>query len=1185
MNGMRSHTRRVIVGSLMRWLDPLVTLAQSENPPVQEWANQVLERMIYSHREMRQQVQSNGFAVLRCLALAPHARGAQQAAASALASILEEGTGQQADVVKGLGMHAVLSLAASSDDQAWAYTVLAVTSLQSSGTQLVLSSEDLQSQSSLANHEADETEKTFGGDNCSCLPLLVQLVHGDPAYTYSGRSVEDTYRMQSFCVHILARAAATEGFQHVLVDAGATAALISAARLWLRQFGRAPSPTQDDPDTVDQDEDVVDCTPVQMDDIVVAVLAIANLAETAGFAERTFVHCDQEDVNESGLDGLLGLIQVMLVMAHGTQAAAKLRPHATRILASLAHSAQESGYIGSWIIGAIFDKGLLLPLERIIREECLQEAGPVHPDLMRYVASSLAELAKAHGTPMYSQSGTATPLGANTDALPPSICPSNSGTLLLARGSSSGLSNGLMRGNSGLSDLEDGPNGSMSSLKESLSNLSEIVTGSARSLGSLLPTFPVPGSGSFRAEGWQNDNMCAGRRFSSVCADEPAAMLPRVVQECQRSGVSAGWIARLARNADPDVQRCAALIYSSISGTAQSWLTSDDDDNKLNELAKVLLVLAATDSVETRKAAKMTIVALAKFSEEYRTALVDHATTLKPVLLLLTKSVVDMHVDKRGDLLSEQRLAASILRYIIGSAACRERVMHGPLSDVVASVLRLHDDVEISTQMSFVFANISSDPETKEKLDSEFIGALQHMMNDDDSQSQTVQMNAVAAVRHVASEARLQSLLLSMGIVPVLVRLASSQSADVRTDAVQALTALSPLLVSDPAVAMVNTAGGLTRQTSEGSESGTDIGLDGGITDIKESQVEIHSSLGKGAYGEVFRGRWRGSDVAIKCMSKRRGGINDDPKAVDRELNREFRNEVHLLMQARHPNIVLLMGTMASSRRLCIVSELCHRGSLYRVLHQTTASAGRGDDRPRSLKPLPPWSKRLQMMHDAASGCHFLHSSEPCIVHLDLKSPNLLVDKNWNVKVADFGLARLKQHFYVDTTGPVGTPEWTAPEVLKSEPFNESADVYSFGVVLWEMATRSKPFAGIPGHVVVAKVISGQKLKRPTEEQTGGALPDGYTELMYACMSAQWQDRPEFDGIRSRLLEIHNSVHASESAARAARGGHNPKTRAPENDARRVALQAVAPLQPPRQVDEHAPASAAEPTPAPAPRD
>jgi serine/threonine protein kinase len=174
--------------------------------------------------------------------------------------------------------------------------------------------------------------------------------------------------------------------------------------------------------------------------------------------------------------------------------------------------------------------------------------------------------------------------------------------------------------------------------------------------------------------------------------------------------------------------------------------------------------------------------------------------------------------------------------------------------------------------------------------------------------------------------------------------------------------------------------------------------------------------------------------VAIKCI------INDrclDADAHDIQL-RQFRNEVDLMMRMRHPNIVLLMGALVHPPRLCIISELCTKGSLYQLLHK------------KEGKPIPGGMARLLlMMMDAARGCHFLHTHDPCVVHLDLKSPNLLVDKNYNVKVADFGLAALKKHFFFQTgNSPVGTPEWTAPEVLKGEPFNEKADLYSFGVVL-----------------------------------------------------------------------------------------------------------------------------------------
>ena len=1180
--GLRTHTVRAIVGTLMEWLEPLVALVQNDNVRVQEWANEVLERLdIYSDREMRKHLHENGFAVLRCLASARQPRGSsgawlQRAASATLVSlVLDKPQKYQAEIVRDVGLHAILNLAASSDDLAWEQTKLAVASLEDNSVPLAISGEDLARGnrcSSTTVVDDDLAVSVNGGDSGgSCLPLLMHLVHAVPIGAHPTRGIDDQYRMQRFCVGILARAAATQEMQLLLVEAGATAALISAARHWLGEYRRNEEPVEHQEVVVWQEateaaaeveaavevEDGAEqngCVeveegpplpplPVNLEHLSAAVLATANLAATKGFAETMFAQLDREGEGaseEGGIDGLLALLQEIMIDAHGTEAAAGLLPHATRILACLVRSEnEESGYISNWVIGAIFDRGLLLPLERTIREQDSQELGPVHPDLMRHVASSLAELAKVHGAPHYSK-----PEYGDDGPAVPLLARGNSGTPLLARGSSSGLS-GLSRGNSGLSDFEDGPGGSMSSLTQSWNNFSGMLTGSARSL--LL----AAGSGSsFRAD--------EARHFSSICADEPAAMLPRIVQECHRFEVSAGWITRLARNADPQVQNSAASVYSSISGTAQAWLVADDDDNKLDDLAKVLLTLAISESASTRKSAKMSIVALAKFSDEYRAALVAHAAILKPVLLLLTKGNTGLKQEEAADLIAEKRLAASILRYIIGSSPCREKVMRGPLADAVASVLRIYDDVEISTQMSFVFADISRDPETKQKLDSEFIGALQHMMKDDDVQSQTMQMNAVAAVSHIASEPQLQNLLHSMGIIPILVRLASSQWEDVRADAIQALTTLTedggPLAAATVANATVANAaiGGLSRQNSDGSGS-VDLGLEAGVPVIKDSQLECMWNstcrLGAGAYGEVFQGKWRGSDVAIKCMYAKRGGINDDPKTVERERNREFLNEVHLLMQARHPNIVLLMGTMVSSQRLCIVSELCHRGSLYKILHQRSRTSG-------SLQQLPPWIRRLQMVQDAASGCQFLHSNEPCIVHLDIKSPNFLVDKNWNVKVADFGLAQLKQHFFAVGTGMVGTAEWMAPEVLKGEPFNESADVYSFGVVMWEMATRCKPFYGMLPHQVMAKVgFNSQQLVPPTAEQLqaagGGALPEGYVDVMYGCMSIQPQDRPGMDVVRSSLEQMSRVVMANENAAR--RAGREGERQPPPAPAARVA--------------------------------
>ena len=93
--------------------------------------------------------------------------------------------------------------------------------------------------------------------------------------------------------------------------------------------------------------------------------------------------------------------------------------------------------------------------------------------------------------------------------------------------------------------------------------------------------------------------------------------------------------------------------------------------------------------------------------------------------------------------------------------------------------------------------------------------------------------------------------------------------------------------------------------------------------------------------------------------------------------------------------------------------------------------------------------RRLSMAYDVAKGMNYLHKRNPPIVHRDLKSPNLLVDKKYTVKVCDFGLSRLKANTFLSSKSAAGTPEWMAPEVLRDEPSNEKSDVYSFGVILW----------------------------------------------------------------------------------------------------------------------------------------
>jgi serine/threonine protein kinase len=178
---------------------------------------------------------------------------------------------------------------------------------------------------------------------------------------------------------------------------------------------------------------------------------------------------------------------------------------------------------------------------------------------------------------------------------------------------------------------------------------------------------------------------------------------------------------------------------------------------------------------------------------------------------------------------------------------------------------------------------------------------------------------------------------------------------------------------------------------------------------------------------------------------------------------------------------------------LCIVTEFVKRGALKDILANTAIKL--------------PWRQRLHLMRSAAVGINYLHSLAPVIVHRDLKPSNLLVDENWNVKVADFGFARIKEENATMTR--CGTPCWTAPEVIRGEKYSEKADVYSFGVVMWQVVTRREPFAGRNFMGVSLDVLEGKRPQVPAD------CDKALRKLMTRCWHATASKRPSMDDVVS----------------------------------------------------------------------
>lgn len=254
--------------------------------------------------------------------------------------------------------------------------------------------------------------------------------------------------------------------------------------------------------------------------------------------------------------------------------------------------------------------------------------------------------------------------------------------------------------------------------------------------------------------------------------------------------------------------------------------------------------------------------------------------------------------------------------------------------------------------------------------------------------------------------------------------------------------------------------------------------------------------IGRGGYGTVFKGNWRGTVVAVKKMKI-------EGKA---ERFNEFLQECQTMMSVRHPNIVLFMGACTKRHNPAIILEYCGNGSLWDVLRNHNT-------------PLP-WYLRCKIALDIARGVNYLHKFPVPVLHRDLKSLNILLDDAMNGKLADFGWTRFK----ADTmTNKIGTYQWMAPEVIQGQQYSEKADVYSFGIILWEIASRKPPFKDLNGLQVSQEVVKNNL--RPALSQR---FPDPFAKLMQRCWDKDPESRPSFEKI---IIELESFLKFIEKSA------------------------------------------------------
>uniref|UniRef100_J3LDP1 non-specific serine/threonine protein kinase n=1 Tax=Oryza brachyantha TaxID=4533 RepID=J3LDP1_ORYBR len=276
--------------------------------------------------------------------------------------------------------------------------------------------------------------------------------------------------------------------------------------------------------------------------------------------------------------------------------------------------------------------------------------------------------------------------------------------------------------------------------------------------------------------------------------------------------------------------------------------------------------------------------------------------------------------------------------------------------------------------------------------------------------------------------------------------------------------------------------------------------------------------IGEGGYGIVYHGVLEnGTQVAVKNLLNNRG-----------QAEKEFKVEVEAIGRVRHKNLVRLLGYCAEGNQRMLVYEYVDNGNLEQWLH--------GEIGP--VSPLS-WDSRMKIILGTAKGLMYLHEGlEPKVVHRDVKSSNILLDKHWNAKLSDFGLAKLlgSERSYV-TTRVMGTFGYVAPEYAGTGMLNETSDVYSFGILIMEIISGRVPvdYNRPPGEVNLVDWLKTMVSTRNSEGVVDPKIPQKPTSramkkaLLVAlrCVDPDARKRPKIGHV-IHMLEVDDFPYRDE---------------------------------------------------------
>ncbi|VVB04579.1 unnamed protein product [Arabis nemorensis] len=289
------------------------------------------------------------------------------------------------------------------------------------------------------------------------------------------------------------------------------------------------------------------------------------------------------------------------------------------------------------------------------------------------------------------------------------------------------------------------------------------------------------------------------------------------------------------------------------------------------------------------------------------------------------------------------------------------------------------------------------------------------------------------------------------------------------------------------------------RSSKSFSYGGSKVSAMGGLDEylIDTSKMSYGNRFAQGRYSQVYHGEYKGEAVAVKITE---APEDSEDKFLGARLEKQFTKEATLLSRLSHPNVVKFVGINSGN---CIITEYLPQGCLRSYLQKF---------KHKSL----PLQQVIEFGLDIARGMAYIHSRK--IVHRDLKPENVLIDKDFNLKIADFGIA-CEEEYCVILGAETGTFRWMAPEVLRKKPHGHKSDVYSFGLVLWEMLAGATPYEEMTPYQAAFAVM--QRNIRPVIPSD---CPAAMKELIEQCWSEETDERPEFWQIVKVLEQFDKSL-------------------------------------------------------------